>query len=240
MFLAAVAIARAADRPELQYAIVVHRLDDRELRLDVCLFDPEVYQVRVMDNINERGFYRTERLSYAMGHGSYVAGVNAGFFNVRAFTPLGLQISNGQRTGELDMRDWLKGIVMVKDGQLALLDRADFEDSDAVTQLVQSGPWLIVEGKPGDRLDKQRAALRTFICRGADGRWAIGVSQLATMDELVEALQSDEMRQHMDVVTALNLDGGPSTGFWMWLDGGAKVDIQEQWPVRNYLGLYRK
>lgn len=231
------ALAHADEPPALQYAQVTVERDGEKATLDLCLFDAEVYQLRVMDNINRMGMHRVERLSYAMSYGQYVAGVNGGFFEVQEFEPCGLQISNGQRTGAFDRERWFTGVVQVKDGQLALLHRDNFEDSDAITQLIQTGPWLVRDNAtPKEGLGDHRTAARTFICQGKDGRWAIGVCDKALLRDLAAMLQSPEIQEYIEVENALNLDGGPSTGFWM----RGKANIQEQWPVRNYLGLYRK
>lgn len=80
-------------------------------------------------------------LQYAMVH--IVAGVNGGFLKVKEFEPRGLHISNGERTGAFENDRWIKGVIQVRDGQLSLLHRDDFEDSEAITQLIQTGPWLV-------------------------------------------------------------------------------------------------
>lgn len=226
--------------PALEYQHLEVEQDGQTAKLDLCIFDPSAIKLRVMDNINHLGLPRVQKLAYAMAKGNYVAGVNGGFYEVAAYTPRGLQVSNGARTGEFESDTWIKGVVQVKDGELSLFHRDDFQNSDAITQLLQSGPWLIYQDEiPKQGLGKDRYHTRSFICEGRDGRFLIGMCDTATLLGMAEILQSDAVREHIDIVNALNLDGGPSSGFWMRKPGGGIVNIPEISTVRNYIGLYR-
>lgn len=236
----ALGLPAESNLPALEYQHLELEQDGQTAKLDLCLFDPSAIKLRVMDNCNHLGLPRTQKLAYAMSKGTYVAGVNGGFYKVSAYTPYGQQISNGVRTEAFIPDNWMKGVILVKDDQLSLIHRDDFEDSESITQLLQSGPWLIYDGKiPGEGLGKDRYHTRTFIAYGRDDRWLIGICDTATLLGLAEILQSDAVREHIDIERALNLDGGPSSGFWMRKPGGGIVNIPEISTVRNYIGLYR-
>lgn len=213
----------------------------RQVRVDLCLFDPNEHYLRVLDNRAPSGLPRSERLTYAMKSGHYLAAVNGGFFEANAsFAPVGLMISYGQSTGAFVRNHWMRGIVMVHNSKLSLIDYDDFESDPAITDLIQSGPWLIVNGERWrEGIGEGYTASRTFIAHDDNGLWALGVTEAVSLGELVDILESDSVRAQIKIVQALNLDGGPSTAFWMRTPNHQTISREEAWPVRNYLALSR-
>lgn len=214
----------------------------RQVRVDLCLFDSNEHHLRVLDNRAPSGLPRAERLTYAMKSGHYLPAVNGGFFEAdAAFAPVGLMISYGQRTGEFSRKYWLRGVVQVRDGKLELLDYDDFQDDPAITDLIQSGPWLIVDGERWrEGIGEGYTASRTFIAHDGKGQWVFGVTQAVSLGELVDILESALVRDYIEIEHALNLDGGPSTAFWMRTPNRETISREEAWPVRNYLALSRQ
>ncbi|WP_309384839.1 hypothetical protein [Cerasicoccus frondis] len=72
----------------------------------------------------------------------------------------------------------------VQEGEPSPFHRNYFQDFDAITQLRQSGPWLIYQGEIP--------------------RQGLGMAEI---------LQSNAVYEHLGIVNALNLDGDPASGF---------------------------
>jgi uncharacterized protein YigE (DUF2233 family) len=206
------------------------------VRLTFVLFSPRDFELRVVDNANSSDTARFPRLAEAMRELGGAAGCNGGFFNQKPFDPVGLMIASGVRAGTFDPLSWMKGLVVVRDGELRLEEAATFTASPAVSHALQTGPWL-VRGGVAEKHADHRGALRTFICRDGNGRWAIGTSARCSLGDLPALLTSPEVASLIAIKDALNLDGGPSTGLWV-NEPGQPYSLPERWPVRNYLGLF--
>ncbi len=165
-----------------------------------------------------------------------LAGVNGGFFTPE-FTPLGLTISNGRRAGTWTRSSLLGGVVVVRGGRLLLLWRDEFQDSEAVTELLQAGPRLLNNGQPVGGLDVRASRPRTFIATDVAGRWLLGTTSHVSLAELARLLASPGLVPGMEIVRALNFDGGKSTGFWARLVDGSVVSSPEIATVRNFVAL---
>jgi len=95
-------------------------------------------------------------LAEAMPRIGAIAGVNGGFFKPN-FDPLGLVISQGQRTGTWQKSSLLGGVVVVKHGKPLLLWRDEFQDSPRITELLQAGPRLVNNGQAVTGLENKAA-----------------------------------------------------------------------------------
>jgi len=109
-----------------------------------------------------------------------------------------------------------------------------FKSGDGeVTQLLQSGPWLVRAGA-AEKDNNNLQAPRTFVGTDGKGVWFIGVTDDCTLQEISDFLGSDQLRVVVGVRDALNLDGGPSTGLWV---KDSRFYQREKWTVQNYLGV---
>lgn len=238
LFLATVIVAAsAAEIRPLSPREILAGVGPRNVRLTLVVFSPREYSVRVIDNAAANDTARFPRLHLAMPALGAAAGCNGSFFNQHPFEPVGLMVGDGIRAGTFDPQSWMQGLMVVRHGRLGFEVAAEFQDGPAVTQAIQSGPWLVRSGQAVANGDTRRAH-RTFICRGADGRWALGAaSEPCTLGQLATALRSEEATAALDVQEALNFDGGPSTGLWVKGDHG-DYSLPDQWAVRNYVALF--
>lgn len=209
----------------------------RVVQVWLTLFSGDQHEVRVIDNAAPGRPYRYIDLALAMRSEGCVAGCNGSFFERYPFDPSGYMICDGVPTGTLDQRSWMKGLIVVRGGVLSLEPIEDYKVGDEnVTQLLQSGPWLVRMGRPVADKNPLKA-LRTFIGTDGNGGWFIGMCDDVSLHDLGLFLTGDAMRAVVGVREALNLDGGPSTAFWV---RGARFHHPEKWTVRNFIGLVPK
>lgn len=234
----AVNSADAAETATLAPREITPVVDGRSLKLTFVIFSPHQYSLRVIDNRAANDTGRFPRLRMAMKSLDAAAGCNGGFFEQHPFGPFGLMIADGVHAGAFDPQSWMKGLIVVRDGELRFEAAETFQDVPGVSHALQAGPWLVREGKPAANSDARRAK-RTFVCRDNTGQWALGVSDPCTLGQLAAALGSDDVASALAVQDALNLDGGPSTGLWVRGDS-EPYSLPEQWTVQNYVGLFPK
>ncbi len=205
-----------------------------DVDFSVVQFSSSRCELRVIDQ-PERSSARD--LGTVMQGTTAVAGINAGFFTPE-FTPLGLVISGGRRTGEWMRSTLLGGAVMVRNGKLLLLWRDEVGGSQGVTQLVQAGPRLVNHGAPVAGLEANKQRARSFIATDGDGRWIIGTAAYTSLAELAHLLSQKDFLPGFSVHRALNFDGGKSTGFWVRKPDGTAHYDREFATVRNFVGIF--
>ena len=90
-----------------------------------------------------------------------------------------------------------------------------YQPDPQIEYALQGSPMLVNAGRMVQGISDNGAhSRRSFVAIDAKGRVLLGVCQYAqwTLTELARFLASDES---LSVVSALNLDGGGSTGLWM-------------------------
>jgi uncharacterized protein YigE (DUF2233 family) len=211
----------------------------RTIQVWICAFDESRYSLGVVDNADGGNQPKFRTLAEAMENGGGVAGCNGGFFVRTPFDPSGLMVCHGGKFGSLDPKSWMQGVLTNRAGHMTLEPSSTFRLTPDVTDALQSGPWLVQDGRLESNLDRRSLARRTFVCNNGQGKWAIGATEECTLQELSVLLKNDSISTIIEVQFALNLDGGPSTGLWA---KGAPTDfyLKEQWTVRDYLGVMPK
>jgi uncharacterized protein YigE (DUF2233 family) len=150
--------------------------------------------------------------------------VNGSFF-LKDHTPLGLLISDGQLIQGVRKVDW--GVFFVRDGRPGLIHRRDWPGEAGVSFAIQSGPRLVVDGRPV-KVRPQRAR-RTVIGVQADGQiFVAATASPVDLSELVTTLIDQGVTQ------ALNLDGGSSSQLYAPAWG---LDLAGA-PVVNAVGVF--
>jgi hypothetical protein len=160
--------------------------------------------------------------------------VNANFFD-RALQPLGLVVSDGAALGQTFVNRG--GMVQVVGGVPSV--RSLIEQpylGEPLEQAVQAFPMLVVGRQPvyqEPRLD--RTSRRTAVAQDSQGRIILLTTPLIgmTLNELAGFLATDPT---LDIVYALNLDGGGSTMLYAPL--GAELPSFDAVPV--VLAFYRR
>jgi hypothetical protein len=215
--------------------------DERAVRVSFAVFSEKDHALRIISNAGPNDVPKYVSLEKAMESAGCVAGCNGGFFNRVPFEPVGFLLADGQRAGKFDPKSWMAGLVVIRRDRITLEPASAYTapPADAIG-ILQSGCWLVQDGRSETALDAQRLAQRTFIGHDGEGQWAIGASEPCTLQELANALRSERFTAILDTKFALNLDGGPSTGLWLKHADGTKTYWREQWAVRDFVGVVRK
>ena len=134
---------------------------------------------------------------------------NAAFFH-EDFSPSGWVKRDGVRHSTRMFDPALSALWSI-DPTLQLIDTSKHPPAfeDVITGL-QSYPLLLNDGKRAVATESEKRARRTWIATGSDAHWYLGVvsSHEISLFALAYWLEAIDL----PLVTALNLDGGPSTG----------------------------
>lgn len=167
-----------------------------------------------------------------------IAAVNGGFFTPEG-APLGLVIAAGKRAGGLNRASSLGAGLFVDDGSPALVRR---ETGKTGGELLQSGPFLVENGRAISGLSPESSTARTFIGWDGASGWFIARSGACSLADLAKSLEGARVGG-VSCRVVLNLDGGRSSDLWAGssLDGGP-VTQRPFWnkPVRNFLVLEKR
>jgi uncharacterized protein YigE (DUF2233 family) len=191
---------------------------------------PEL-RFKVLDNTDRR----FSSVQEAVSKSEALAGVNGGYFQPD-LTPVGLLISEGKLVHRLERAKLLSGVFFVRKQKPSLVRVQHFSDTAGVSDAIQCGPFLVESGSIVSGLNNGRNAPRTFVFVTRGGNWGVGICRSVTLAELAEILTLPELLQNGPIVTALNLDGGSSTGFYL-ARGEQSISSPEWTTVGNYLLL---
>lgn len=200
-------------------------------RLIAILFSEKTHTLRVVDS----PVPGTTRLATMLADAGILAGVNGSYFH-EDYRPLGLVIARGQKLHEQERAKLLSGIVATRKSQIAIVRSQAFRPGPDVRDALQAGPMLVEFAKPVAGLNATRAARRTLIATDGRGRWALMILTSLTLSDTASLLATPGILEGFRVTTALNLDGGSSTGLWAATTPRA-TSFQEINPVRNSLGI---
>ena len=130
----------------------------------------------------------------------------------------------------------LSGIIGVtpKDAIAIIRSSAYAAQKPAFTQALQCGPMLVQNGTPVPGLEPTRLARRTAIATGPNHRCALIRLTSTTLADTAKILSLPGIFGTWSTQTALNLDGGSSTGLW----AAETVSLPEIKRVRNFLAVF--
>ena len=174
-------------------------------------------------------------LADAMMRRKAIAGVNGGYFDSED-APLGLRVSAGRVISPLRKAKLLTGVLVASATQCDIVRATRFAMSAKIEAAVQCGPLLVEHGKSIQRLNDTRKARRTFAAVDGNGHSALGVSSPVSLAQLGKILILPDVAGNMNIVRALNLDGGSSTAFWIASENG-EVSIPAQKTVRDFVAI---
>lgn len=134
--------------------------------------------------------------------------LNAGYFHEDG-SPSGWVQAGGVRYGKRAFDADRTGYVAL--GRSPTLLAGATPTSTIKVDALQSYPWLIKQGKISFTEETGQYARRTFVGTDRRGNWYVGVvpSESVTLYQLAHLLK---LVPETDWVSAMNLDGGPSTG----------------------------
>jgi hypothetical protein len=169
----------------------------------------------------------TSRFDAILTRAGAAAVTNGGFFGVDG-RPEGLAVSRGKRLSGFSP-EMSGGVLWIRDGVAHLTATEDYEAS-APELAIQCRPRLVVASRVNIKRDDGKRARRTALCVREAGRvLEIDIAmndEEPTLFELATELAASGCEE------ALNLDGGPSTGFAFRTDGGI-ASAPSRGPVRH-------
>ena len=176
---------------------------------------------------------------------------NAGFFT-EAWKPTGFLKSKTNKIAPFISKGGPagSGVFLLQKGRAIMIerDKAKPEALKHATFGIQAGPRVIENGGgPGIRSDDGKRRNRTLIgadqrgrlviaCMISDDGWDDGVSLFEIQKLLGQSGIGASGHEDLRLQFALNLDGGPSTGFHL-RHGRHRVDATESTPVHSVLSL---
>ncbi|WP_395742679.1 phosphodiester glycosidase family protein [Prosthecobacter sp.] len=209
--------------------------EDHPFKLQLVVFDDRQFDLKVIDQ--PKDWSGGSRISECMQGAAAVAGVNGGFFTPE-FTPMGLMIAQGQRTGTWQTGPLLTGAVVVT-SHPQILWNAEVNPQQA-RELIQAGPRLVDGGQAVPGLDRRKRSTRTFIANDGGHQWLFGLAHDITLSELSELLTTPGIMPAFTVNRALNLDGGHSSALYYRTNAGSERSFPGWSTVRNYLAIVPK
>ena len=204
---------------------------DKTARLTAILFSDRQHTLRVIDSPAPGN----ATLENTLRRENAIAGVNGGYFQPD-FRPVGLAIIDGKTLTPFKQAKLLSGIIGVtpKDAIAIIRSSAYAAQKPAFTQALQCGPMLVQNGTPVPGLEPTRLARRTAIATGPNHRCALIRLTSTTLSDGAKILSLPGIFGTWSPQTALNLDGGSSTGLW----AAETVSLPEIKRVRNFLAVF--
>jgi hypothetical protein len=205
---------------------------NEKCELTLVFFDESQCVLQVASNATKKGARAVGAIAAQAGA---IAACNGGYFDPPKMLPSGLEIAGGVRTGTLDLAMPFGGTVLVEGGKGSIIASEKFADHSGIDELIQCCPRLVEDGREIKKLGDGPVAERTFILTDGNGRWALGNSGNIKIQDLARVLSDPKILTEIQVQSALNLDGGPSTGLWCRHASGEQTSSPEMWKVRNVI-----
>ncbi|MFA7345500.1 MAG: phosphodiester glycosidase family protein [Terrimicrobiaceae bacterium] len=229
------AITGASDLGQIPGGAAVRKADLADngvsAQLTAIVFPCKSYSLRVLDSKSPG---RT-KLGPALAEAGCVAGVNGSYFQ-EDFRPVGLMVADGREIQPFAKAKLLAGVLAVRGTRLEIVRSSKFAASPDLRQAVQCGPMLVEEGHPTAGLNADRSARRTIIATDNRGQWAMIYLTSVTLADAARILRVPGLLENWRPATALNLDGGSSSGLWAATQP-VPVSLPELGHVRNYVGI---
>ena len=197
-------------------------------------FDSRSHRLTIADQPGGPGSRWADAEAAAKDLGG-IAAVNGGFFTPEG-KPLGLLVKGGKRISPPNNSSSLGAGIYAEENPPVLLRR---ERGSDVNEILQSGPFLVENGRGISGLSTESSTARTIL--GWDDRhgWFIARTGACSLAGLAKALAGADFNG-VKVRTALNLDGGRSSDLWVSSKvSGGPLSQRPFWnkPVRNFLVL---
>jgi len=203
--------------------------DGLPARLTAVVFPSKAFSLRVVDSPSPG----KSKLAATLAEAGCVAGVNGGYFH-DDFRPVGLMVVDGKEIHPFEQAKLLSGLLAVRDRRIEIVRSAKFSKTSDLRQAIQCGPMLVEGGKPTAGLNDERSARRTVVATDGHGQWALIYLTSVTLADAARILTLPGLLDGWTTATALNLDGGSSSGLWA---AGTPVSLPEFGHVRNFIGI---
>ena len=200
-------------------------------QLTAIVFSSKSYSLRVVDSKSPGN----TKVASALPDAGCVAGVNGSYFQAD-YRPVGLMIAGGQEIHPFEKAKLLAGVLTARGAKLEIVRSSKFSKSPDIREAVQCGPMLVEAEHPTTGLNSERSARRTVVATDGHGRWALIYLTSVTLADAARILTTPGALGDWLPSTALNLDGGSSSGLWA-ATTPVPVTLSEFGHVRNYIGI---
>jgi uncharacterized protein YigE (DUF2233 family) len=202
-------------------------------RLVGIVFENRSHSLRVVDSPKPG----EASLSSVLENNHAIGGVNGGYFEPD-FTPVGLLVSQGKTRQKFKKAKLLSGILAVSPkGTVSILRSHRFDPKPgAYREAIQCGPMLVEDSAPVPGLNAEKIARRTVAATGPGQRCALIYLTSVTLADAAEILALSKVLGSWSPSTALNLDGGSSSGLW----ARDTISLPEIKRVRNFIEVTPK
>jgi hypothetical protein len=200
-------------------------------RVTALCFNDKNHTLRVVDSPSPG----SATLANTLSHAKAIGGVNGGYFH-KDYRPVGLVVSDGKTLHGFETAKLLSGLIAVMpDGRVAILRSGEYEPSKSpLLQALQCGPMLVEGGCIITGLNDLRIARRTILAKGVRGETALIYMSSVTLADAARILALPSVLDTWKPRTAINLDGGSSSGLWT----SKGFLLPEIARVRNFLGIF--
>ncbi len=199
--------------------------------LTAIVFPSKSYSLSVLDS----RFPGCTKLDSSLAKAGCVAGVNGSYFQAD-FRPVGLMVADGREIQPFAKAKLLAGVLAVRGKRLEIVRSSKFANSSDLRQAIQCGPMLVEGEQPTAGLNGERSARRTVVATDGHGRWALIYLTSVTLADAARVLTIPGVLGDWNPATALNLDGGSSSGLWA-ATSPEPISLSELGHVRNYIGI---
>jgi uncharacterized protein YigE (DUF2233 family) len=192
--------------PGIEYRELRVTFDDRSDRLRLARVDPAQARLRVVYNPDS-----PRRVSEWLVSTQAQVVINGNYFDPQN-RALGLIIADGARTGV--NYEGFGGMLAISENTVKVRWNVSesYRQDEALTYAMQNFPMLVLPGGEANTQidDNERLAPRSVVAQDRSGRvvFLVSPSLMFTLTGLGQWLASSDL----DIDTALNLDGGTSTG----------------------------
>ena len=199
-------------------------------RVTAIVFNEKQANLRVVDSPSPG----SATLENTLRHAGVPAGVNGGYFHPD-HKPIGLVVANGESIHSYEKAKLLTGIVGAKkDGRVSIIRSTTYQKKPVTYRdAIQCGPMLVEDSSPVAGLNAERIARRTVAATGSGGNAALVYITSVTLADAANILSLPNIFGTWSPTSALNLDGGTSSGLW----ADNIVSLPEIKRVRNFLGV---
>ena len=194
----------------IDYMLTQMKVNEREELVLMARVDPSKANIRVHYDPSQPKTAREWQRETQAG-----LVINGGFFNDKNQVT-GLIIADGNSSGK-SYRGFGGMFSVMQDGTPAVqwLRDEPYQANNMIAEAVQGFPMLVVNGERIETMDDNgERNRRSFVALDAQGRVLLGVTQMAqwSLTDLADFLAGSDS---LGVISALNLDGGASSGLWM-------------------------
>lgn len=218
----------------LEYGIMEFRtgLYRTDIRLKVLKVDPYQYPVRIIQSKD----YNEKKLSvkeFSRKSGA-IAAINGGFF-LSNYEPVGLIIQNHVVLNQMSRADW--GIFLIEKGEPKIIHTREYQYNPHISQALQVGPRLVVNGRVVKL--KNQVSRRSALGITKDKKLIFVISDASVVyaDDLAKIMRLSFSEGGLGCESALNLDGGPSSQFYLNYNG-FEDSVEGGWEVPNAIGVF--